>query len=205
MKGYTFSAELIIDESPWPCTRKTPTEVLPLLNTVYYIGGQGHVDVFARKDIEIQANIPEKDRNVKLYYTTTGHGGHSGGDEFVQRENIVKINGEEVLRFTPWRDDCASFRRFNPSSGVWLRKDSAYYIDPVSRSYQHKVIEERLASSDLSRSNWCPGCVVLPEVVELTHWNAGENTFTISIPEAQEAVDPYLNHWLVSAWLVWEE
>lgn len=204
-EGYIFSAELIIEESPWPCARKTQTQVLSLLNTVYYIAGQGHVDIFARKDIEINAEIPAHAKNVRLFYTTTGHGGHSGGDEFVARENIIRVNGSEVLRFTPWRDDCASFRRYNPSSGVWLRKDTAYYLDPVSRSYQYKVIEERIASSDLSRSNWCPGSVVPPEVVELSNWKPGINTFSFSIPEAQEARDPYLNHWLVSAWLVWEE
>ena len=203
--GYIFSAELIIEESPWPCAKKTETEVLPLLNTVYYIGGQGHVDIFARKDIEIEADIPANVKNVRLYYTTTGHGGHSGGDEFVPRENIVKVNEKEVLRFTPWRDDCASFRRFNPSSGVWLRKDTAYYLDRTTRSYQAKVIEERLASSDLSRSNWGPGSSVEPMKVKLNEWNVGKNIFTFSIPEAQEAVDPLLNHWLVSAWLVWDK
>ena len=204
-EGFIFSAELTIEESPWPCAKKTETEVLPLLNTVYYIGGQGHVDIFARKDIEIEAGIPADAKNVRLYYTTTGHGGHSGGDEFVPRENIVKVNQKEVLRFTPWRDDCASFRRFNPSSGVWLRQDTAYYLDRTTRSYQAKVIEERLASSDLSRSNWCPGSSVEPMKVKLNEWNVGKNIFTFSIPEAQEAVDPLLNHWLVSAWLVWDK
>ncbi len=203
-EGYRFSAELTIEESPFPCAGKTPTEVLPLLNTIYYVGGQRHVDIFARKDLEVQAYIPENARNVKLYYITTGHGGHAGGDEFVKKENIIYLNGEQVYRFLPWRDDCASFRRFNPSSGVWLRQDTAYYLDPQTRSYQSKVIEERIASSDLSRSNWCPGSMVEPEVILLKNIEPGENTLTFSIPEAQEAHDPYLNHWLVSAWLVWE-
>ncbi|MBW6480461.1 MAG: N-glycanase, partial [Bacteroidales bacterium] len=34
-EGFIFSAELIIEESPWPCAKKTETEVLSLLNTVY--------------------------------------------------------------------------------------------------------------------------------------------------------------------------
>ena len=68
-----------------------------------------------------------------------------------------------------------------------------------------KEVEEPLASSDLSRSNWCPGSDVLPEVVELPGLQAGKHTFTVSIPEAQPVNKDELNHWLVSAYLVWEE
>ncbi|WP_026473624.1 peptide-N-glycosidase F-related protein [Alkaliflexus imshenetskii] len=204
-EGYIFSAELILDESPFPCAARTKTEVLPLLNTVYYIGGQSHVDIFARKDINVNANIPANAKNVRLFYTTTGHGGHSGGDEFVPKENVIYLNNEKIYSFIPWRDDCASFRRFNPSSGVWLRQDSALYLDRTTRSYQVKVIEERLASSDLSRSNWCPGSVVEPEQITLDNLKPGNHTFTFSIPEAQEADGHLLNHWLVAAWLVWDK
>ena len=84
----------------------------------------------------------------------TGHGGHSGGDEFVQKRNIISVDGKEVLNFIPWRDDCASFRRFNPATGVWLIKRLASYIG--EKGYTEKEVEEPLASSDFSRSNWCP-------------------------------------------------
>ncbi|MDG5798887.1 PNGase F N-terminal domain-containing protein [Marinilabiliaceae bacterium ANBcel2] len=204
-EGFVFSAELELNESPYPCAKRVETEVKSLLNTVYYIGGQHHVDVFAREDIVIDADIPADAENVKLYYVTTGHGGHSGGDEFTPVENIVKVNGDEVLAFTPWRDDCASFRRFNPSSGVWLREDTARYLDRSAGEYRERIIQERIASSDLSRSNWCPGSIVEPEIVELNNLNyGGSNEFVFSIPEAQEADGDLLNHWLVSAWLVWE-
>ena len=32
-------------------------------------------------------------------YIVTGHGGHSGGDEFVEKRNIVSVDGKEVLNF----------------------------------------------------------------------------------------------------------
>ena len=67
-------------------------------------------------------------KNVRLKYIVTGHGGHSGGDEFVEKRNIVSIDGKEVLNFIPWRSDCASFRRFNPATGVWLKERLASYI-----------------------------------------------------------------------------
>ena len=43
-----------------------------------------------------------------------------------------------------------------------------------------------MASSDLSRSNWCPGSGVIPEEVELKDIQPGHHTLTVSIPEAAE-------------------
>ncbi len=68
-----------------------------------------------------------------------------------------------------------------------------------------KEIEEPLASSDLSRSNWCPGSDVSPVEVELSNLSAGSHRLTINIPEARPIEENKLNHWLVSAYLVWEE
>lgn len=68
-----------------------------------------------------------------------------------------------------------------------------------------KEIEEPLASSDLSRSNWCPGSDVPPVEVVLKDIAPGSHTLTISIPESTSISENKLNHWLVSAYLVWEE
>ena len=107
-----------------------------------------------------------------------------------------------MLDFVPWRDDCASFRRFNPATGVWLIKRLAAYIG--DNGYAEKMVEEPLASSDLSRSNWCPGSDVTPVTAPLGTLSAGEHTFKVDIPEAQPAVGEEMNHWLVSAYLVYE-
>ena len=120
----------------------------------------------------------------------------------MQKENILSVDGNVVYRFVPWRNDCASFRRFNPSTGVWLQKRTVAYISRNGRA--EKEIEEPLGSSDLSRSNWCPGSDVTPEIIPLGDLKAGNHTLTISIPEAQSSVGNELNHWLVSAYLVWE-
>ena len=101
--------------------------VMPLINTVYYIG-QSYPDIFARKAVEINFDLPQEAQNAELKYSVTGHGGHSGGDEFVEKQNSVSVDGEAVLDFIPWRNDCASFRRFNPATGVWLIKRLAAYI-----------------------------------------------------------------------------
>ena len=126
-QGYLASMELQFKESTISCDRMQRRQVMPLLNTVYYIG-QEYPDIFARKPITTDFVLPKGARNVRLKYIVTGHGGHDGGDEFVQKENILSVDGKEVKRFIPWRDDCASFRRFNPATGVWLEKRVASYI-----------------------------------------------------------------------------
>lgn len=200
--GYVIDFDLSYTESKLPCDTKTVKHIEPLINTVYYIG-QKHPDIFARKDVDIPFTIPSGAKNVRLKYITSGHGGHSNGDEFRPQENILSVNGEEVYSFTPWRTDCASFRRFNPSTGVWLRKRTVAYIGQKGRA--EKEIEEPIASSDLSRSNWCPGSNVPPVEIPLKNIEAGEHVLTISIPDSKEIEGDKLNHWLVSAYLVWEE
>ena len=83
---------------------------------------------------------------------------------------------------------------------MWLIEDTAQYIDLKTWEYDEKVIEERLASSDLSRSYWCPGSDVMPEEAHL-NIGAGKHTFTFSIPEAQPIDGDKLNHWFISAYL----
>lgn len=202
-EGYAVDVKLTYRESNLRADRKPKTKVLPLINTNYYMG-QSLPDIFSRKDVEVDFTIPKRAKNVRLKYIATGHGGHSGGDEFRPQRNIVYINNTEVLNFLPWRTDCASFRRFNPTSGTWLAKRTTAYITDEGKRGE-KEIEESLASSDLSRSNWCPGSDVVPEEVNLPTLGAGNHTLRISIPESAPMSDNKLNHWLVSAYLVWEE
>ena len=201
-EGYLVSMDLNVKESKIACEAMPERKVMPLLNTVYYIG-QSYPDIFARRDVEVDFEMPKTAKNVRLKYIVTGHGGHSGGDEFVKRQNIISVDGQEVLNFIPWRDDCASFRRFNPGTGVWLIKRLSSYIG--RKGYEEKMVEEPLGSSDLSRSNWCPGSDVVPEEAELGDLQAGKHTLKVSIPKAEPVDGNKLNHWLVSAYLVWEE
>ena len=202
-EGYKVDAKFTFTESAIHGDEKPRLHVEPLINTNYYIG-QKHPDIFSRRDVEIDFTLPANAKNVRLKYITTGHGGHSGGDEFRPQQNILYVDGKEVLSFLPWRTDCASFRRFNPTSGVWLRTRPMAFIARGGKR-EVKEIEEPLASSDLSRSNWCPGSDVPPVEVKLHDLSPGDHTLTISIPESTGIDENKLNHWLVSAYLVWEE
>ncbi len=197
-EGYEFDLELTYSNR-----KQHKVMVLPLVNTIPYVGGQQIPDNFAHKELETVFNLKKNVKNVKLHYITTGHGGHSGGDEFIKIKNSVYFDNKLVLDTIPWRDDCASFRRFNPSSGVWIKKDSASYINEKTNTYEVKEIEERIASSDLSRSNWCPGSSVEPMVVKLSDLKAGSHALRIKIP-ATPVEGEKLNHWLVSAYLTYE-
>lgn len=198
-EGYEVDLSLVYSNRP-----RATFKVKSLVNTIPYINGQSLPDFFANVSLEQAFNFPKNAKNVKLYYTATGHGGHEGGDEFIKIRNSVFLDNKLVLDTIPWRDDCASFRRFNPTSGVWLKKDSASYIDFEAKKYKIKEIEERIASSDLSRSNWCPGSHVKPFVVDLGDLKTGTHTLKISIP-ATEANEDKLNHWLVTVYLAYEE
>lgn len=197
-EGYSVDVSLQYSGRPRP-----KVKVMPLLNTVYYVEGQKIPDFFATTTLDLEFTTKKELRNVKLYYTTTGHGGHSGGDEFIKLKNEVFFDSKLVLSKIPWRDDCASFRRFNPSSGVWTKKDSAYaYNEKFEREF--KEIEERLASSDLSRSNWCPGSNVMPYIIPVGELKKGLHGLEVKIPATANKKDQY-NHWLVSAYLTYTE
>lgn len=202
-QGYDLTLSLVVEESQLKSDKAKQQKVLPLANTYLYLG-QSHCDLFHRRPLEVDFTLKEQLRNARLFYIVSGHGGHAGGDEFTPCENFLRIDGQEVLRFTPWRTDCASFRRFNPSTGVWLKARNVTYITPEGKRGK-KRIEEPIASSDMSRSNWCPGSMVAPEIVRLPQLSAGSHTLSIDIPQAQRKEGDRLNHWLVSAWLVWEE
>ncbi len=174
-------------------THKPLKTIFPLLNTTPMFPGQSGYDKFATQPIRKTFKLAKDHDNVRLYYLTTGHGGHSGGDEFVKRLNVISLNDKVIKEFIPWRDDCASFRRFNPSSGVWM----------TEVEWKGEVIEERIASSDYSRSGWCPGSKVSPVIIELGNLKKGEHTISISIPEAQETTKEFFNFWNVSAYLLY--
>lgn len=198
-EGYLLDLSLHYSNRP-DRIRKVKT----IANTVNYLSEQHLPTFFAESVLEQSISFSRPVKNVKLHYITTGHGGHSEGDEFKKCFNRLWLDQKMILEFIPWRDDCASFRRFNPTSGVWLKKDSASYIDFTEKRYRVKEIEERIASSDLSRSNWCPGSKVDPVVIELGDMEAGEHQVKIEI-EASKAEKNKFNHWLVSAYMTYEE
>ena len=140
---------------------------LPLFNTVNVMemASQEYATMFNNeKGLEVSFTLDKDLNNAKLRYITTGHGGWENGDEFVPKRNTILLDGKEAFAFIPWRQDCGSYRLFNPASGNF---------------------ENGLSSSDYSRSNWCPGTVTNPEFIELGNLKAGKHTVTIKIPQGE--------------------
>ena len=194
-QGYTISVELNFEESIIPNHLKKNQNVKPLINTTKYVSNQGYFDSFSKSILTTSIDAQTDLHNAKLYYITTGHGGHEEGDEFTKKENRISLNDSIIKQFIPWRDDCAAFRRFNPTSGVWTE----------TTTWKGEEIDERIASSDYSRSNWCPGSKVSPEIISLGTLKKGKHKLEIAIPEAQAIDGDKINYWMVSAYLVYNE
>ncbi|WP_316833185.1 PNGase F N-terminal domain-containing protein [Pedobacter aquatilis] len=138
--------------------------ILPLFNStnVMEMAGQEYATMFSsEKGLEVSFTLDKDVKDAKLRYITTGHGGWGGGDEFVPKQNTIWLDEKEAFSFIPWRQDCGSYRLSNPASGNF---------------------ETGLSSSDLSRSNWCPGTVTNPNIIPLGDLKAGKHTVKVVIP-----------------------
>lgn len=152
---------------------------IPLFNTtnVMEMAGQQYATMFDdEKGLEVTFTLEQDIKNAKLRYITTGHGGWENGDEFVPKTNTIVLNGKEVFSFLPWRQDCGSYRLFNPVSGNF---------------------NEGLSSSDFSRSNWCPGTATNPIYIKLGNLKAGTHTIQVKIPQGENEGNSF-SSWNVS-------
>jgi len=155
---------------------------LPLFNTlnIMEMAGQDYATMFnSEKGLEVSFELKTNLKNAYLKYTTTGHGGWGSGDEFVPRKNTILLDGKEVYAFIPWRTDCGSYRLYNPASGNF---------------------ENGISSSDLSRSNWCPGTTTNPVFIPLGDLSAGKHNIRVKIPQGENEGSSF-NSWNVSGFL----
>lgn len=161
------------------------TKLFPLFNTtnVMEMAGQDYGTMFdVEKGLETKITLSQPLKKAKIRYITTGHGGWENGDEFVPKKNTILVNGKEVFQFTPWRQDCGSYRLYNPASGNF---------------------PNGLSSSDYSRANWCPGMVTTPTYIDLGDLPAGEYTIQVKIPQGKPEGGSF-SAWNVSGILIGE-
>lgn len=161
--GHKVSANITIHDEEE--NKVTPTQIVPLFctNNIMEMAGQEYGTMFSSdKGLEVTFKLDKPMKNCKLRYITTGHGGWENGDEFVPKKNTIYIDGKETFSFTPWRQDCGSYRLSNPASGNF---------------------PNGLSSSDYSRANWCPGTVTNPIFIDLGDLEAGNHNIQIKIPQ----------------------
>jgi hypothetical protein len=178
--GHKVSLEL--DFYPEPEMPDTKKYIHPLFNTVNVMEaeGQNYGKLFETDTLSIDVEIPDSLENLQMLYTTTGHGGWENGDEFVPKLNQIFVDGKEEFHITPWRTDCGTYRLLNPASGNF---------------------PDGLSSSDLSRSNWCPGSLTPPFVIPLSNLKKGKHTIKVAIQQGKPEGGSF-SHWCISGVLV---
>jgi GLPGLI family protein len=161
------------------------SNLIPIFNStnVMEMAGQEYGTLFnSDKGLLVNFTLEKDLKNAKLRYITTGHGGWENGDEFVPKKNTLFLDEKEVFHYTPWREDCGSYRLYNPASGNF---------------------PNGLSSSDYSRSNWCPGMVTNPVYIELGDLKAGVHTIQVKIPQGENEGTSF-SSWNVSGVLLGE-
>lgn len=178
--GHSVSLELNV----YPNTDESNTVkyIKPLFSTVNIMemSGQNYGRLFLHDTLQVGFNLEDSISNLMLLFTTTGHGGWGGGDEFNPRLNEVFIDGELVYSVIPWRTDCATYRLLNPASGNFANG---------------------MSSSDYSRSNWCPGTLTPPYMINLSDLLPGNHKIEVVIDQGDDAGGSF-NHWSISGVLV---
>ncbi len=179
--GHIVSLELDFYPS-YSDNDSTQKYIKPLFNTVNIMemSGQNYGRFFNNDTLRVEIEIPENLQNPQLIYTSTGHGGWGNGDEFNQTLNEIFVDGKSVFSIIPWRTDCATYRMLNPASGNF---------------------SNGMSSSDLSRSNWCPGTLTPPYIINLDDVTPGKHKIEIVINQGPDEGNSF-NHWSVSGVLI---
>lgn len=177
LKYYSGSMEVSVEPAKRYWT-------MPLFNTlnVMEMSGQEYGTMFENDSLKINVTIPEGVKNIRMRYITTGHGGWEAGDEFNRKMNTVLLDGQVLFQFTPWRSDCATFRKYNPASGNFWNG---------------------LTSSDYSRSGWCPGTATNPVFYPLSDIAPGKHQISVAIPLGKNEGGSF-SAWNVSGILIGE-
>lgn len=159
--------------------------VQPLFSTVNTLEmlGQNYGRLFQNDTLEVKFTIDDDINSLRLLYTSTGHGGWGGGDEFNPKLNQIFIDGKEIFNIVPWRTDCATYRLLNPASGNF---------------------GNGISSSDLSRSNWCPAMLTPPYVIPLNNLEKGSHILEVVIDQGDDEGSSF-SHWEVTGVLVGEK
>lgn len=179
--GHQVSLEITIHKSDQTIHKNNT--VIPLFNTlnIMEMAGQDYSTMFNQdKGLLVEFTLKKDLKNAQLRYITTGHGGWENGDEFVPKTNSILLDGNMVFSFIPWRSDCGSYRLYNPASGNF---------------------SDGLSSSDLSRSNWCPGTLTNPNFISLGDLKAGKHTIQVKIPQGPPEGNSF-SSWNVSGILL---
>jgi hypothetical protein len=138
--------------------------------------------------LEATVDIPSGLAQPRIRLITTGHATDgTGGDEFVTRDHVLKIDGREVWRCRPWAERGCHVRDVNFHAG-------------------RQVIDGRvLWSSDLDRSGWTPGEVVEPMIIPAGELTPGRHRIELQVLGIDPRSGEHMGYWRISATVVADE
>jgi hypothetical protein len=156
--------------------------IQPLFSTINTLemSGQNYGRLFKNDTLAVEFEIEENIEDLQLVFTTTGHGGWGGGDEFNPKLNQILLDGTEIFSIVPWRTDCGTYRLSNPASGNF---------------------SNGMSSSDFSRSNWCPGTLTPPYIIPLMDIEPGMHRIQVVIDQGED-VEGGFSHWGVTGVII---
>ncbi len=181
--GHMVNLEL--DIYPGNQRDSTSRYIDPVFNAVNILemAGQRYARFYRGDTLDVEFDLPAGLQNAYLLYTPTGHGGWGRGDEFVPRQHQLIVDEKPFFNMVPWRTDCATYRLINPASGNF---------------------GSGLSSSDLSRSNWCPGTLTLPALIPLKDLAPGKHRLQVVIDQGPDEGTSF-SFWNVSGVVIGEK
>ncbi len=180
--GWKMDFELVFEEHPGPdpiYRETTPDWAYGILNEQAV-----RQSLLAEGELAVDVDIPTGMGRVVMNYFVSGHcTDGTDADEFVSKDNVIYVDGREVRRFKPWRNDCRRFRTVNPYCRRW--SDGSW-------------------SADYSRSGWCPSDQVRPVEIDLTRYLApGKHVIRFDIENVRpEDENGHYGYWRVSSHLL---
>lgn len=131
----------------------------------------GASDQLGTTEKTIEFSLESGLEDAEIVLILSHHGANSGGEEYERRQHFVSLDGEPVLEFTPGRESCEPFRKYNTqANGIY---------GPTPRS----------DAEWQSFSNWCPGDVIDIRRIPRGATSAGPHALIVEVPDAVFAGD----------------
>lgn len=149
-----------------------------------------HSDLITAENNRLRSavEIPRGVAQPRIRIISTGHATDgAGGDEFVTRAHVLRVDGQEVARWRPWAESGGALREVNPFSG------------------RRTVDGRTIWSSDSDRSGWHPGLAVEPINIPLPELTPGKHTIELEIVGIRPKDVKGMGYWRASAILVADE
>jgi hypothetical protein len=141
-----------------------------------------------KRALHASITIPRGLSRPRLHILSTGHATDgAGGDEFISRAHVLRIDGQEVARWRPWSEQGGPLRSINPTAG------------------RTEIDGRSLWASDLDRTGWHPGLIVQPDLIPLPELTPGQHMIELEIQGIRPKDQSGYGYWRVSAIVVADE